>query len=185
MKTIDTALRMRVIHKRLDGLISISKYLFDYYQKWLKNVILLPPLIDKTEDKWGSWNIFLVKTCVNLFMPVHPEKEIKIRSIGYWLAYQTVKSLKIRPFQLTIVGINKEQYLKSFNNNNGIPDKIKDEVKFLGRVTHKEAIDTIKCADYSIFIREQSRKNNAGFPTKFVEVSCMWDTCSNKRTLAT
>ena len=40
---------------------------------------------------------------------------------------------------------------------------------FHGKIDHKKAIELLLQSDCSIFVRERSRKNMAGFPTKFVE----------------
>ena len=42
-------------------------------------------------------------------------------------------------------------------------------IHFWGRVSHSEALAIVASSNYSIIIREPTRKNNAGFPTKFVE----------------
>ena len=51
LKTIDTELRMRYVHCRLDGAIVISEFLYQYYRKKVK-VVKIPPLVDLNEDKW-------------------------------------------------------------------------------------------------------------------------------------
>jgi len=53
LKGLDSLLRMRLIHKRVDGLMVISKYLENYYVKH-KNLIRIPPLVDLEEEKWLS-----------------------------------------------------------------------------------------------------------------------------------
>ena len=39
----------------------------------------------------------------------------------------------------------------------------------MGRLSHRDTVRYVLSCDAYIFIREPSRKNNAGFPTKFVE----------------
>ena len=51
VKSLDVFLRMRVIQKRLDGLIVISEYLKKYYNK-RENIVKIPPLVDFEEEKW-------------------------------------------------------------------------------------------------------------------------------------
>lgn len=51
--------------------------------------------------------------------------------------------------------------------------ELKNKIIFWGKQLHKDSLNILKSADYSIFIREKSRLTMAGFPTKFVEsVSC-------------
>ena len=44
-----------------------------------------------------------------------------------------------------------------------------ESVAFLGRVPHEQSIAYLKGADCSLIIRDSTRTNNAGFPTKFAE----------------
>ena len=73
--------------------------------------------------------------------------------------------------QLDIYGINENQYRDMYQVEND--KKIVSAVLFHGRVSHTETLKAVSNADYSLIIRESSRKNNAGFPSKLVEsVSC-------------
>ena len=65
------------------------------------------------------------------------------------------------------MGISKEQFLRenSHYQNSDIPNS----VLFKGRVSHDTSLSYLKESDCSLIIREPTRTNNAGFPTKFVE----------------
>ena len=51
IKGLDAYYRMNFLHKKLDGVIVISKYLEDFYRD--VNLIRLPPLVDKKSEKWN------------------------------------------------------------------------------------------------------------------------------------
>ena len=54
-----------------------------------------------------------------------------------------------------------------------LPDNVSDFICFKGRKSHLEAINEIKDADFSIFLRDDNLINKAGFPTKFAEsITC-------------
>src|SRR3546814_5735634 len=53
-KKIDTYLRMIILHPKLDGIIAISRFLYDYYRSKHCNVVEIPPLIDAEESKWNN-----------------------------------------------------------------------------------------------------------------------------------
>src|SRR3546814_2045898 len=53
-KKIDTYLRMKILHPKLDGIIAISRFLYDYYRSKHCNVVEIPPLIDAEESKWNN-----------------------------------------------------------------------------------------------------------------------------------
>ena len=46
IKKLDVFFRMKVIQPRLDGVISISRFLYDFYSKKGTKTILIPPLIN-------------------------------------------------------------------------------------------------------------------------------------------
>ncbi len=80
--------------------------------------------------------------------------------------YQLKKSSNYTFF---VIGITKEQYLIDFREHMYIIDELKDKVKFLGRLSHIESLKYVNTAEFSMFIRENTRVTKAGFPTKFVE----------------
>ena len=54
-------------------------------------------------------------------------------------------------------------------------------IKFYGKLPHIEAIDKLKLCDFSIFVRDDTLTNKAGFPTKFAEaISCGIPVLTNK-----
>lgn len=159
---IDVWFRMYIVYPKSDGIIAISKFLFDFFKDKCYS-ILVPPLVDLSSDKWNNSlqkpnrNISLVyagKPC--------PSKD-RLDII--------IESLRRHPnIIFNIIGITKEQYclifnLKKFNKPNN--------VNFLGYLPHKDTVNRIKSADFQIFIRTHNRVNTAGFPTKFVEsIAC-------------
>ena len=54
MRKIDINLRMRYCMKKMDGVIAISRYLYDYYSIYTK-VILVPPTVDLTNPKFDRY----------------------------------------------------------------------------------------------------------------------------------
>ena len=66
---------------------------------------------------------------------------------------------------LNVVGITESQFFKMYS----IIPKAYSCVKFLGKVSHTEALSAVAEADYSFLIRDENRVTKAGFPTKFVE----------------
>lgn len=156
LKESDTRFRMKVLNKKLDALIVISTYLQNYY-KDCKNVVLIPPLVDVSEEKWIN----------------HYEKPKDVLKLCYAgslkdrldvLVY-ALRKVK-RPCKLDIVGITKEEFLKLYPEFEDISDK---NIIFHGRISHLEVLKYIKQANYSCFFRDNNRVSNAGFPTKLVE----------------
>lgn len=169
IKNFDTALRMRLIHKKLDGLIVISSYLFSYYKPYVKNLLLLPPLIDKEDSNFSiSQNTSNVRTLVYAGSPVYGKNGIKDRIDKLLLALSQIKKQFDIAVRFLIIGISRDEFVETFGENS-IPGNIDESIEFRGKVLHNEVLQLINKADYSIFLRDKNRVTMAGFPTKFVE----------------
>lgn len=165
VRMYDSQLRMKILHKRADGLIVISTYFKDYYKG--QRVIEIPPLVDKSEEKWDIQK----SSCGSATRLVYAGWPSKTKE-RLDLLTEAVECLSAKyPLMLDIYGITEKQYRAMY----AIPIDVSlpQSVNFHGRVSHIEALQAIKNADYSMIIRESNRKNNAGFPSKLVEsISC-------------
>lgn len=169
IKGFDNFLRMRVISKRLDGLIVISSYLEDYYRK-CKNVILIPPLVDMTEKKWSIAVPKYDNDKIRFIYAGNPGKDKdKISTV-----VDCLYNLEDSPnYIFNIVGITKEEYIKDYREHKEFVNNFSDNIIFHGQLSHIEIVKLIKISDFMIFIRKNNRMTKAGFPTKFVEsMSC-------------
>lgn len=168
VKGLDSFLRMRIIQKRLDGLIVISKYLEGYYKN-LENMLRLPPLVDLNEQKWNISPTVWNDDKVRLIYSGSPGRNKDKINILIEILY----SFKEFPFLLKVVGITKDQYINSYPEQTEIIHDMEDKILFLGRVPHTESLKLIKDSDFSMFIRDNNKTTRAGFPTKFAEgISC-------------
>ncbi len=166
IKSLDTFFRMRWLHNRIDGVIAISRLLFEYYESKKQIVILLPPLVDKENSKWQSENYELneVRQFIYAGSPGAGNKD-KLDVI-----LQALSEVKNKNFHLNIIGISKKQYSDNFGT---VPSNIVNDITFKGRLSHLDTINDIKKADFFIFLRVDNLVTKAGFPTKFVEaISC-------------
>lgn len=162
VKKMDTFLRMRYSNRHLHGIIPISRYLADYYKK--EKILCLPPMVDKAESKWGT---------TDSREPQGDQSNVKLIYVGSPSAGKDrldyiidgISSIGKKIFSLDIVGIDQSRYKEVYGVD--IPNDCK--ISFHGRLPHKEAISLLRQSDFQIFFRENSRVNNAGFPTKFVE----------------
>lgn len=160
IKCIDTFLCMRVFQKKCDGMIAISSYLADYYKRSVKHIVVVPPLVDLEDKKY-------------IFDCEKPQNEITTlvysgspstskESLGE--VVKCLNSITDLDFRLKIVGIDYEQFCSMYN---ALPDR--EKIEFMGRVSHKTALHTVRESDYAIIIRPKTRVTMAGFPTKFAE----------------
>ena len=169
VKGFDSFLRMRVIHKQLDGLIVISHYLENYYAKQ-GYIVRIPPLVDLSEDIWERETPQSGVTKVRLVYAGNPGKNKDNLNCVIEILYQ-LKDLSDYIFY--IVGITKEEYLKDNPKQLYIINKLNANIEFKGKVSHTESLNYIKKADFSVLVRANTRVTKAGFPTKLVEsITC-------------
>ena len=163
IKRFDITLRMLFCLKKMDGVIAISRYLYDYYSSKVKTV-LVPPTVDLEDKKWCRSRNMTADTTVKIIYAGNAGAKNKDRLDFVVEAVSGFKNI-----QLNVVGLTKEQYENDFG---ALPSKC-DNICFHGRIPHSEAVKAVCEADFQMLIREDTLKNRAGFPTKFVEsISC-------------
>jgi len=159
IRRIDISHRMKDSNFKLDGIIAISKYLYDFYKDRV-NTVYIPPTVDLNDDKFQRKRLFSAHDGINLIYAGSPGGKQKER-LDYVL-----KSIKnTNKVQLTIVGITETEFRRNYNWN----EQIKENVIFLGRINHNQALKVLINSDFQLIIRDDNLVTRAGFPTKFVE----------------
>lgn len=173
LKGADTFFRMRVLHPKMDGLIVISEYLKQYYAKH-QNMVMLPPTVDREEDKWKKLPPKNQGPSLELVYAGSPAKKDRID-----ILIAALKRVR-RAYRLNVIGMTESEYLERYpQDREFLCDQ--DAIRFLGRLPHRETLDYVAHANYSCFFREEDRMTKAGFSTKFVEaISCGTPVLSNK-----
>ena len=164
IKGWDINQRMYKVHPQLDGIISISRFLHDFYTHKGVKSLLLPPLVDKQEKKWNV-EIQAENKKISLLYAGSPDGT-KDRLDFVINALNNI-ALKGKVFDLEIIGITEQQYRDLYLKGRQI--SIPAFVCFSGRVPHEEVVRKLRKADFQIFLREDHLANRAGFPTKFAE----------------
>lgn len=159
IRKIDINLRMRYCVKKMDGVIAISRYLYEYYKDYT-NVILVPPTVDLTAKKWNRDRIFTSGGKIRLIYAGNAGFGKKDR-----LDIIVNAIVKYPNMHLDIIGMSQENYLSGYG---ALPKKC-NNILFHGRVSHTDAVKAVQDSDFQFLIRDSNLKNNAGFPTKFVE----------------
>jgi glycosyltransferase involved in cell wall biosynthesis len=175
---------MKVINPRLDGVIAISSYLYDYYKKRGVHAVQIPPLVDTNDQKWkkefhsSSKNIQLLYAGTPFSLYKEPSYKDRLDLIIK--ALNEIKKEHLF-FQMHVIGIEKAEVLENFPELLPAMDFLDDSLKFYGQIPHPEVIKILKTVDYSLFLRNNSKSVKAGFPTKFVEsISCGIPVLTNK-----
>jgi len=146
------------IDRFCNGLIVTSKMMIRSYSA--VNKFLLPSLVD-TEDKIWHQDYRHLSDTFEFCYAGDPGNKDNLK-----LMIDAFSSLQRENVKLTIIGID--------NGNANISSETEDyempnNVEFLGRLPHQDTVKRIQNADCFLMIREINRRNNAGFPLKFVE----------------
>lgn len=164
VRAVDVYLRMKRVSPKSDGIIAISRYLYDYYKDKTKT-ILIPPLVDITEEKW----IHLKDTAYGTTSFIYAGSPDSIKERLDIIIESFNQIAKEKSARLHIVGITENEFRKEYKWT----DEVDRNVIFWGRVTHKKAIALVSNADWAIVIRDRNLVTTAGFPTKVAEaISC-------------
>lgn len=165
LKWRDTERVMKRLHKRVDGMIAISRYLENYYSPFISRILRLPPLVDIHEAIWNvpvidpSPKVEFVYTGI-----AGRDKDLLGMIVGCFASLASEYDFIFR-----VIGITEDEFRTDFPDFADRLPSLDDKIVFCGRVPHSESVAALRRADYCIFIREATRKNNAGFPTKFAE----------------
>lgn len=150
---------------KADGVIAISRLLYDYYKQQNIKVIRIPSILDINN---APYNVKNNNEKVKLVYTGNPSKSKE-------LLEPILKALTnhSNEFTFDIYGLNKNQLLNNINNNQKLLDELKDTVKVHGFVSQDKIQNILMQANYQIFIRPNRKSSNAGFPTKLAESMCV------------
>lgn len=166
IKFFDTLFVMRILNKKVGGIITNSSYIERYYHNYVKNILVMPPLVDIYDKKWSERR-YKCDSRVRFVYSGSPEQNgTKDKLLPVIKCFEKLSSYD---YIFEILGITKEQFLLQYPEMTEYLERVKDKVVFYGRVSHTESVEKLFNSDFSIIIRDATRKNNAGFPTKFVE----------------
>ena len=124
------------------------------YEK--KDPLLLPPLVDILDPIWNQ--VTAPQEHFTFCYAGAPSDKDRMD-----LLTEAFAALPEDVAKLRIIGLTEAEY--TANGGRSVPEG----VCFTGRLSHTEAVREILCCDCFIFLRETSRRNSAGFPTKFTE----------------
>jgi len=166
VKNVDTFLRMHWINKKTHFMITISRYLHDYYKKWVPNIVEIPGIAVHNKPKRAQYKC--KESIRTLAFVGSPGKKCEKEKID-WI----IKSVcelnkdKVR-LKFHIAGIDKDTL---FLNRKDIASlqKFDDSVICYGRIAHSECLNLVSACDFSVIVRENNLLSNAGFPTKLGE----------------
>lgn len=187
IKFFDTSLRMHIVHRLADGVITTSKYLTQFYDRMGKVTVELPTLFDANNFKPPPVREnFTRKYFIYVGSPFDAGRINKARSnvkerldVCVEMFYQLYCAGE--DFCFEIYGISAEDYLHVFPEHSTMLKKMVRCTFFRGRQPNQLVLKRIAECDFSIFFRDETRVTLAGFPSKLAEsISCGTPVISNK-----
>ena len=172
LKNFDEWLTMFLFNRFSDGMIVISSFLLKYYEKKVKHIVIIPPLVEKYNKPYESSNE--VKQIIYAGIPfrlgylVKTKSQVKDRLDIIIKTISMLNKIKEK-VQLHIYGMSREDYLLSFPSHKEIISYAKDSILFHGKKSMQYIQEITRKMDFSILLREKNRNTMSGFSTKIVE----------------
>jgi len=180
IKWFDTWLRMRCVNLSMDGIITTSTYLTEFYRRKNMQCVELPTLYDKDQlcvnasavEPSGGYKLMYAGSPFDVASAAKNRKNVKERldvliDMLFNLCSEDFK------FSLNIFGLTRNDYLHVYPEDSVKLERLGENVQFKGRQSHTIIIDNIINSDFTIFFRDINRVTQAGFPSKFSEsITC-------------
>lgn len=154
--------RIRKVDQLSDGVIAISKFLTDYYEKKGIPVVNIPPIIEIPQTIIGNEFVSVKETIRFVYAGSPAAKDILL---PFLLALYRYNKNECHRFSLDLYGIDTA-YLKSLS---GLDDFETYSIHAHGLVCHDTVLQAIDNAHFSILFRKPQRYALAGYSTKFAE----------------
>ena len=159
-KKYDEKMIRTKLHQVCDDIIVISSLMERQYQG--KNLLRLPPLVDLEESIWHQERITHTDIFEFCFAGTINNKERLDEVVKAFC------ELDRQDVRLRIIGLTKGEYAVAYPEQAQLVQS-DNRLLFMGYVSHEESVKYVLSCDCYIFIREKTRRNEAGFPTKFAE----------------
>lgn len=160
----------QIINKNWN-VIAISSFLQNHFEKLANSVERIPVIMDtdsieyRIEPEIDSQKVRFV------YVGAPGRKDyLKEMAEGFSLLSKETED----SWEIHIIGATKEQLKTKCQISDNTLDSIGEKLFIHGRLPHKEAVEWVRNADYTLLLRDaELRYAKAGFPTKIVEsLSC-------------
>lgn len=173
LRRVDTTIRMRILNRLADGIIATSRFLMRFYASTGKPLVELPTLFDRAET--GVATTTADREHLQLVFSGNPfNPKLKRPNPVYWKErLDTIVDIVAEANRyeqcatLDVYGVSEEQYRVAFGITDPGPGP--QWLKIWGMMPREHVLQATKDADFTIYFREPTRANKAGFPGKFGE----------------
>ena len=151
--------------KRINGIISISRLLNDYFGSKGVSSICVPTILDVKNTSYVCGIDNREKIHLVFAGSLGGSKEL-MKPIIEALANNECFRQRI---VFEIYGPSESQVITNIGGDSKLVKDAGNSVVFHGRIPQEKIPEVYSNSDYLIFVRPQRRSSNAGFPTKFAE----------------
>lgn len=174
IKWADTTYQKAYLNTKVDGVIVISSFLSDFYEKRGLKTVIIPPL---SANDVLNINLEKNKGVIKLMYAGLPfRKKIVIKDpntlkdrIDKTIILLSEVKKNGGKFIFNIFGFTKEEYLSVLPSQKEYIEILGNSIKFQGHKSNKMVLKELKISDFTILLRDKKRDTMAGFPTKVSE----------------
>lgn len=175
VKNLDTPLRMHWVNRAMDAMVTTSPFITEYYRSTGMPIVELPTIIPLSKPATfpaaeGREHARLVfaGSGFDPALALKGKEGLKDR-LDWVLELLLVAHRAGARFVIDLYGVTREDYLVLVPSHAALLDELDTSLQFHGRVPHADLLETLMCADFSIFMRKATRVTMAGFASKFSE----------------
>lgn len=175
IKTLDDYYMKMVCNTKVDGVITISRYLNRYYKNKNMKTTIIPPLaIEKNECMADNSKVVFSYAGMPFKLSGKNTDKSQFKDrIDLIIEYLSLVVKEQDNFIFNIYGFTKEDYIKAVPDHRHVVSLLEDNIKFHGRMENDDVINEMQNSDFTILLRDKNRMTMAGFPTKVSEsISC-------------
>lgn len=172
VKNVDVTLRMRYLNRRIDGIVTTSPYMTEFYRPTGLPIVEIPTLMEKpagdvpVDDAVATPMPLLA--VASGFAEGTRAQDVHDR-IDWILELLDGAVARGRDFMLRVVGVDRERYLSVFPGHDALLERLGDRVVFMGRVPRADVLRHLQGSAFTFVLRHESRVTLAGFPSKYSE----------------
>ena len=175
VKNLDGRLRMGWVNRRMDGLITTSPFLTDHYASTGLPIVELPTLMDESPGAAAAATpdgrpkrLFFAGSGFDPAVLARTRDGLKDR-IDLVVERLAGAAASGAAFHLDAYGLTGTDYRALRPDHAPLLEQLGERIRFHGRRPREEVRRALREADYSIFLRDETRVTLAGFPSKYSE----------------
>lgn len=169
-KKLDEEIYVKILKPKIKNVITISKFLYDYYTNEHNcNCVVVPSLTVSTDKRFCNLPEYVNDGTLRYVYSGNPGYKGSKDRVD-WCVKAFAKNAPSHA-RFDIFGISYEDFVELYPGNE---EPAQDErITFHGFCDNKTCLHAIARADFSVFARIISQPTMAGFPTKFSECLTM------------